>query len=281
MSDEAGKAETPEQGGAEISLADYRAGDEEAIAQVLESCQREGWGDATWWRWKHGHRPGFRDDEVLVARADGKAIGCFHGGVLELKLEAGLHVPVSFDGDFAVLPAYRGHDVAVRAHDLTDERLRARHVVFRGGFTSRELNERLYHRRFGYVFVPSVTTQFRRYLGPGPLAPRVKDLGARLLERPALRRALRHPLVVDLEIESFPPCHVVLAASGFRLERGAAESPNLRVRMPYGLLTRFAGGELPPPGVLFHAVGRGELAAKGLLRSAPRVLALALAVLRR
>ncbi len=265
----------------EIAFSSYRPGDDRAIVAVLNACQEGAWGDEALWRWKHRERPGFNPADVVVARKGGEVVGCFHGAVLELKLEEGFTVPMSYDGDFAVIPAYRGRDLAVRAHDRSGAELRARHVVFRGGFTSRELNAKLYHRRFGYVFVPGVTTQFRKYLGPGPLVPRVADLGERLLSRPALRRALSRPLTVDLVIAGFPACHVVLTAAGFRLERGPAVRADLRARMSYLLLTSFAGGEAPGPGTLLHAIGRGELRIGGLVRSAPRLFALALALLRR
>ena len=47
---------------------------------------------------------------------------------------------------------------------VTEERLLARGVTLRGGFTSRELNDRFYNKQFGYLFVPSVTRQYRRIL---------------------------------------------------------------------------------------------------------------------
>lgn len=266
---------------AEFELAPYRAGDETALVGILNACRRGAWGDAAFWRWKHGGRPGFCPADVLVARTAGEIAGCFHGAVLDFKIEEGLSVPMSFDGDFAARPVHDGPAAAARAHDLSHAELSARGVVLRGGFTTREENARFFHPRFGYTLAPEVTIQFRRYLGPGALAPRVTELGTRLLARPALRRALRCPLVIDLAIAGFPPCHAVLAAGGFRLERGAAAGADLRARLSYLLLTEFAGRELPRLGVVFHAMGRGELAVEGFLRAAPRLAALALAYLRR
>ena len=263
-----------------FELATYQAGDEIALAGVLNSCRSGSWGDPAYWRWKHGGRPGFRPADVLVARAGGEIAGCFHGAVFDFKIEEGLAVSMSFDGDFAALAALDGAAVAARAHDATQAELAARGVVLRGGFTTRAENASFFHPRFGYTLAPEVTIQFRKYLGPGALAPRVAELGAQLLARPAVRRALRRPLVIDLTIAGFPPCHAVLAAAGFRLERGAAAAADLRVRLSYLLLTAFAGRDFPHWGVFLHAMGRGELAVSGLWRSAPRLAALAMASLR-
>jgi hypothetical protein len=265
-----------------IEFGDYRAGDEGLLVGVLNACQPGEWGDEASWAWKYRDRPGFIADDVVAARSGGKVVGCFHGAVLPLKLEEGLVVPMSFDGDYAVLPEHRGRDIPLAAHDLIDERLRARHVVFRGGFTSRELKERFYHRYFGYVFAPVVTTQYRKYLGPGPLAPRVAALGERLLDRPPVRRALERGLVIDLEIPGFAASNLELSAAGFRLAHGAAAAADLRARIPYWLLTSFAsGGERPRPGAILRALCGGRIRAHGLFRSAPRLIALGLALLRR
>jgi hypothetical protein len=193
---------------------------------------------------------------------------------------------MSFDGDYAVLPEFRKQDIAIQAHDLTDQRLRVRKVVFRGGFTSRELNERLYHRRFGHVFVPGVTTQYRKILGPGPLAPRVKALGESLGARPAVRRALSQPLEVAIAIPDFPPCYVVLEAHGFRLERGFASGasdgqPDAWLRLPYSLLAALGNGGRPALGPLFRALLTGRLSFRARPSAWPRFLGLALALLRR
>jgi len=265
----------------EAELRDHRPGDEPVIVALLDAVQRGDWGDEALWRWRHAARPGFRSDEVVLATVGDAVVGSFHGAVLPLKLEDGLVVPMSFDGDYAVLPEHRKRDIAVQAHDLTDDRLRARHVVFRGGFTSRELNERLYHRRFGYVFVPGVTTQYRKILGPGPLAPRVVALGESVCMRTAVRRALARPLVMALEIPDFPACHMVLAADGFRLERGMAPAPDVKLRVPYQLLASVGGGGMPPMGALARALVRRQLWVSARPGAWSRVFALGLALLRR
>jgi len=272
-----GRADPP---AGEVRLRDHRPGDEPVIAALLDTVQRGAWGDEALWRWRHAARPGFRSEEVVLAMVGDTVVGSFHGAVLPLKLEDGLVVPMSFDGDYAVLPEHRKRDIPVQAHDLTDERLRARQVIFRGGFTSRELNERLYHRRFGYVFVPGVTTQYRKILGPGPLAPRVAALGESVCMRTAVRQALARPMVVSLAIPDFPACHLVLASQGFRLERGPAPAPDVKLRLPYSLLASLGGG-MPPFGVLARAFLKGQLSVSVRPTAWSRVLVLALALFRR
>jgi hypothetical protein len=274
----AGAAREP---AAPFEIASYRPGEESALAGVLGAGRDGDWGDAAYWRWKHADRPGFRAADVLVARrAGGEIGGCFHGAVVDFKIEEGLAVPMSFDSDFAALTGLDGAAVADRVHDTSSAALAARSVVLRGGFTTREENARFYGPRFGYTLAPEVTIQFRKYLGPGALAPRVAELGTRLLARPPVCRALRRPLVIDLVIAGFPPCHAVLAADGFRLEPGVAAAADLRARLAYPLLTEFAGRSWPPWGALLHAMGRGDLAVSGLLKATPRLAALAVACLR-
>jgi hypothetical protein len=248
---------------------------------VLNACQAHGWGDEDTWRWKYAARPGFRPEEVVAVHADGRMAACLHSAVLPVKIEEGVEILLAFDGDFAVLPGFRGQGLLFDAYDVTDRRLLARHVSLRGGFTSSELNARFYLKHFGLVFIPSVTTLFRKHLGLGPLRPRVQALGGALLERPRFRAALaRRPLTVGLRVEGLPDGHLVLGADGFRLEQGAIRTPDLSVRVPYALLAALAG---PPRSLLKVALVsllRGQLRIHGFLRHAPRLLGLLAVVLR-
>ena len=256
----------------DFELRAYRDGDEDSILAVLEQCHADGWGDVAMWHWKHRQRPGFRAEDVRLAVVDGETVGCFHFSLMPVRLEDGLEVLVSVDGDFGVVPERRRAGIPLALIDLTDPQLRERGAVLRGGFTSEELNDRFYNRNFGQVFIPSVTTQFRKILGPGPLMPRVAALGERLLERPRVRAALRRPMTVQLVIDGFPDCHLILAESGFRLERGTAARSDWRLRLPYSVLTKLADG----PDVFLKAVHGGFWAGKvrlgGWLRGVPASL---------
>jgi len=260
----------------DYALRAYRDGDEAAIVEVLRRCHAHGWGDVAAWRWKHRNRPGFQPGDVRIAEAGGDAIACFHFALLPIKLEDGIEVMVSVDGDFAVLHEHRRAGIPLRLIDATDPELRARGAVLRGGFTSEELNERFYNRRFGQVFVPAVTTQYRKILGPGPLVPRVAALGERLLTRRRLRAALGRPIVVALDIVGFPACHLVLASTGFTLARGRAARSDWRLRLPYETLTTLADD----PGTFARRVASGLLTGRvrigGWLRGLPRLAGAAL-----
>jgi predicted N-acetyltransferase YhbS len=257
-----------------------RPDDVPAIVKVLNACQKDGWGDEALWRWKHRDRPGFHPEDVYVACVDGKVIGCAHWSVFPVEIEDGLIVPMSFDGDFAVLPEYRGLDAPFRAYLAGEPNLRERGALLRGGFTSPALNEKFYRTRFGYEFAASVTSQYRRFLGPGPLAERIAALGDRLLARPGVRRALAQPLSVELAIERFPVCWLELSAVGFCLMTGFAPRAQLHLQLPYTILTLFAGGGWPGTGTLMRALLGCRMHVTELVREAPRLLALVSGVVR-
>jgi hypothetical protein len=225
-----------------VEFRPYASGDEAGITRVLHRAHTAGWqGDAGHWMWKHAERPGFKPDEVTVAYVDGQMAACFHTATLPIRLEEGLIVPICIEGDFAVLPEFRGEGLPLPAHDRSSERLLAAGVILRGGFTSLELNERFYHRQFGYIFAPTVSADFKKILGLRPLQEKVAELGPRLLT-PRARRALAgERLLVDLTIDQFPPCYLEITAEAIALHKGSAPStpPPLRVRVPYRLLVAY------------------------------------------
>ena len=268
---------TPEKTGenAKVELRDYAMGDEDRIVQILSACHAQGWQDEDHWRWKHLNRPGFSQQQVVIACVDGKMAGCFHGAILPLRLEAGLEVPMCFDGDFAVLAEYRGREIPIQAHDLTDRRLLQRGALLRGGFASRELNERFYHKNFGHIFVPMVISRFKKIIGIRPLQRKVEALGTKFLRRSWLHRALkRQPWVVDLQIENFPPCHIEFTERSFSLREGASQQHDFWIQIPYGLLVALNKGLGPSvKSALLNFIG-GRLRIRGLLRKGPDLLAL-------
>ena len=216
----------------------YAPGDENEILELLR-------GSLDWtelgtpdWLWKHARRPGFRpEDVVVVLSSNDELIACFHSAVLPLSLGKGLVARVSLDGDFVVAPAHRGSDIPTPALEQSNDRLLREGVVLRGGFTTEELNRRFYRRRYGYVFVPSASTSYKRPLTIDALRPALLKLGARLLEGQAFASALRTaPFVVNCRITSLPPCHVELRDDGFFLHEGFDPHAAMRVSAPYRLI---------------------------------------------
>jgi hypothetical protein len=252
-----------------VELRSYEPGDEAAISAILNACHVTGWGNESFWRWKHAQRPNFSADDVILTVIDGRIAGCFHGAILPVQLEEGLEVPMCFEGDFAVLPEYRKAGLPLLAHDLADRRLLDAGVVLRGGFTSHELNEKFYHRRFGYVFVPTVTTGFRKILGLGPLQEKVARLNDRLLRSGTLGRLLRGiQLTIDLTIDQFPPSHLEISEHRVALHSGCAAIPHMKVLVPYSLLVASRRGLRTLVPAVLSGVIRGRVRLRGLLRNA-------------
>ena len=244
----------------------YQGEDETRIAAVLNACYAKGWGNESFWRWKHSLRPDFSPDDVTVSVVDGEIVGCFHGAILPVRLEDGLDVPMCVEGDFAVRPEYRKMGLPLEAHDLADKRLLEAGVILRGGFTSQELNERFYHRQFGYIFAPTETVRFVKILGLDPLQEKVTELSERLLNSGILSEVFRGiHLIIDVAFDQLPPAHLEMSEKSLVLVPGVAQAPHMQVRIPYGLLARVRRG----PFSLFLALLRGMLSGrvrvKGLL----------------
>ena len=260
----------------------YQGGDETRIAAILAACLARGWGNESLWRWKHSLRPGFSPDDVTVSVIEGEIVGCFHGAILPVRLEDGLDVPMCVEGDFAVLPEYRKMGIPLEAHDLADKRLLEAGVILRGGFTSQALNERFYHRQFGYIFAPTETVRFVKILGLDPLQEKVRELSERLLNSGILSELFKGiHLIIDVALDQLPPAHLEMSEKSLALVPGVAQTPHMQVRISSGLLARARRG----PFSLFLAVLRGmpsgSVRVKGLLRNLPPLCRLIVRLVRR
>lgn len=244
----------------------YQGEDETRIAAVLSACHANGWENESFWRWKHLFRPDFSPDDVTVSVVDGEIVGCFHGAILPVRLEDGLDVPMCVEGDFAVLPEYRKMGLPLEAHDFADKRLLEAGVILRGGFTSQGLNERFYHRQFGYIFAPTETVAFVKILGLDLLQDKVAQLSEWWLRNGLLGEVFKGiHLTVDIAIDQLPPAYLEMSEKSLALVPGVAQTPHMQVRIPSGLLARVRRG----PFSLFLALLRGMLSGrvrvKGLL----------------
>jgi len=221
----------------------YAPGDESEITSMLNASFADKWGSQELWRWKHSGRPGFEPEDVMVISIQGRMGASFHSAILPIRLEEGLEVPMCVEGDFAILQEFRSMGLALPAHDLASRRLLASGVILRGGFTSLELNAKFYHRQFGYIFAPTISTDFRKILGLGPLEDKVRRLGDRLLGVRRIRNALRgEAFCVDLTIDGLPPCHLEVTDQAVTLRPGCALRPDVHLTFPYLLLAAARSG---------------------------------------
>jgi len=244
----------------------YQGGDETRIAAILNACHAKAWGNESFWRWKHSLQPDFSPEDVTVSLVDGEIVGCFHGAILPVRLEDGLDVPMCVEGDFAVLPEYRKMGLPLEAHDLADKRLLEAGVILRGGFTSQALNERFYHRQFGYIFAPTETVRFVKILGLDPLLEKVTQLSERLLKNGILSEVFKGiHLIVDVVFDQLPPAHLEMSEKSLVLVPGVAQAPHMRVRIPYGLLVHARHGLFTLFLALLRGMLSGRVQVKGLL----------------
>lgn len=258
----------------------WRPGDEEAICRVISTCYSEEWepGSVSHWRWKHLRRPGFTAEDVLVALSGKQVVGCFHGWLLPFRLEEDLSVPVSFNGDWALLPEFRGGALTTLAWDRAGKRQREKGALLRVGFATPEVNESVYRRRFGSVFVPASTIRYRKPIGLEPLREKLREFGTRALGRPRISNILGlRPWTVDFNLDRLPPFHVIFDPIGFHLKEGAAAEPDLQVEGPSFLLARVPDGAGRLLAGAFGQLLRGRLRVRGILRSGRVLVPLLLA----
>ncbi|MFI5305334.1 MAG: GNAT family N-acetyltransferase [Nitrospiria bacterium] len=256
-----------------LQIGDYSPGDESRIVQILNTFFG-GRGNEDYWRWKYLKRHGFNSQDVVTARVDGKIVGCLHSRVMAIRIEPGLDVLMSFDGDFAVLPEYRGANIGIQVHDRNDQRLVDRGVLLRGGFATPDIHRRFYNKRFGHVFVPTSTSYFRKILSLNPLERKVEMIGTNLLSRSWLRRTLkRYPLKVDFNIDNLPPFHIEFTESCFHFCKGSAPVPDLVINAPYSIIVFLEKG----PGQFLNwtviNLLKRRLHIRGLFRKGPNLLA--------
>jgi hypothetical protein len=257
-------------------------GDEAQVLELLRGSLDWDDADVTDWRWKHADRPGFSAEDVVVALdTAGEIVACFHSAIVSLHLGDGLVTRVSLDGDFVVHQDHRGSNIPTPALQLNDERFLREQVTLRGGFTTEELNRRFYNKRYGYVFVPPSSTNFKRPLTVQALRPAVDKLGVRYLQGRALSaRLATSPLRVNCRISGLAVCHVELRTDGFVLYEGPTTTAQLSLTVPYRViaaravsLPRYARNTLSD-------LVLGRIRVAGLWKHRRRVAGLAAAVVR-
>ncbi len=256
-----------------LSLQNYTSELQPRILSLLRASFGEKWGDDAFWRWKHSARPGFSPCDVAVAVDAEATIACFHLVRRSLRLGPGLEIPSSIEGDFAIAQEARGTGLLQRAYVHVAQGLVSQSVVLRGGFSSPELIERVYKRRFGHRVMPTVTAQYRKILSDRALAAKLEHFGEAARSRPWLQRLLkRQPLTIRMEVGSFQPCDLVLTHDSCTCSMQLAQHPDLSVRIPYVLLAALRTRSLQGMLMSFRAFVSGQVRVAGIARILARYL---------
>jgi hypothetical protein len=247
-------------------MRDYAADLEPHILNILHASFGAKWGDAEYWRWKHATRPGFSPSDVVVCAAADKPIACFHLAVRTMRLAPGLDVCCSIEGDFAIEPEARGTGIPQKAYRYVSPRLVSRAVLVRAGFSSRDLYEHVYKPKFGHRMPPTVTAQYRKILSDRALHAKLQEFGNAFRVRPWGQRLLRLPLTVRMEVEGFQPCDLVLTETAASCAPAGMDRPDLKVKMPYILLTAARMSPFQAVGAVLKATFSGRVRSAGLTR---------------
>jgi hypothetical protein len=245
---------------------------EPEVLAILHTAFGASWGDLAHWRWKHLQRPGFSVHDVRVYRSAGRAIGCWHMASRVVRLGAGLEIPASVEGDYAMHPDWRGVGMGRDPASLRQVRaLAERGIVVRLGFTSPPLFERVYRPKLGYRRIPVTTAAYRKLLSDRALCERLQRAGEQLRSRPFIAKLLRAgPLTIALEVHGFGRCILVMEAATTRCTPAGEPQPtDLEIRLPLAILNTRTPAAAAQAGC--GAALRGELRVRHALRFARRV----------
>ncbi len=254
-------------------IRDYAVDLQPHIVDILQTGFGAKWGDTGYWRWKHSDRPGFSPADVVVCSALDKPIACFHLAVRTMRLAPGLDIRYSVEGDFAIRPDARGTGIPQKAYRYVAPRLVSRSVVVRVGFSSRELYQRVYKPTFGHAMLPAVTAQYRKILSDGALRTKLQNFGNALRGRSWWQRLLRgQPLTIRMEVGGFQPCDLVLDAHSSTCAASGTSRADVKIKMPYVLLTAPRMGILRMMLTATKAILRGQVRTSGLTRLLFRAL---------
>lgn len=255
-------------------VSDYEPGMEAGIVGVLQDCFEGDWGSVDLWRWKHTHRLGFDPRQIKIFFDDSRPVACFHSAIFAIQLARGLDLPCSLEGDYAVLPQFRGYGLLERAYDQMGDCLAAGGAVLRIGFTSGELQRRVYHKKFGHTFVPTTTAQYRRILSTTLLCEKLQGSADQLRTRAFMQRILRRgELHIELRVTGFEPCHLTLASNAATCTTTSAGLPDLRIAIPYNLLTCTRNGVAAACQAYLSALLCGQVRVSRLFRFIRRLMA--------
>jgi hypothetical protein len=249
----------------DVQLVDHQSGSDQTYLAILHKCFGPHWGDQEHWRNKHVRRPGFDSRDAKQFRVNDVPAACFHSSVLALTLEQGLTIPVSFEGDYAVVPEFRRKGMVEDAHQVMGQQLYERGAVLRCGFTSGDLHARVYSKKFCHVFVPTVTTTYRKILSTSLLADKLLAYVDSFRTHRIVQRVVRDkPLIMALRISGYDPCVITLTPQSATLMPLFTGRPDIDITLPYKLLAAAKLGLKPMILVSIKALLSRELRANRL-----------------
>jgi hypothetical protein len=257
----------------ELRMSIYSAGVEQECLAILHECFGPDWGDIEHWRNKHTRRPHFDPRDVCLFTAGGTPAACFHLRLMDFTLEPGLVVKVGLGGDFAVRPQFRRRGLVEEAQRHFTRYFYEQGAAIHAGFTSGELHARVYRRKFGDIFVPTVTTGYRKVLDSASLAEKLRTFADTLRTRSIVRRSLRRgPLDVAIAVPGYDTCRVELTNESARLVDGAARAPDVRLTIPYAVLAAVRQGGSRRVRVLLKSILAGKVRIHGMLHILGRLI---------
>jgi GNAT superfamily N-acetyltransferase len=245
-------------------IRSYSAGDEFEIVALLNRVFPGGWGDVDRWRARHSERPGFNPADIYLAVWEDRIVACLHTAVFPTSLGPGLTVPMAVDGDLAIEPEFRSRGVAERLYAESTERLAARNVVLRTGYSESSTRVHYYCRVLGYVTGFDATTAWNKQLD----ASVVRDRLLRLFRSSPDAVDPGHGPIVEIAITGLDPIRLRLGSGAVALSR--SDRADLILSADQRLLSLFArnGGGLK--GVV-ELLKRRAIHVRGLLSGGFRV----------
>jgi hypothetical protein len=257
----------------ELSLSVYSPGIDRECLAILHECFGPAWGDLERWRNKHARRPDFDGRDVYLFSVADTPAACFHLRFMDLTLEPDLVVKIGLGGDFAVRPQFRRRGLVEEAQRHFTRYFYEQGAAIRAGFTSGELHARVYRKKFGDIFVPTVTTGYRKLLDSGWLAEKLRAYAEALRTRFVMRRALRRgPLDIAITVPGYETCRLELTKNSVQLVDGASRVADMQLTIPYDVLAAVRQRGPRKVRVLFTNILAGKLRIRGMMRFLTRLI---------
>jgi len=130
----------------------YREGDEEEIVEMhpsLRAIDRDRELGIEYWTWRNKLSPYFDPSLILVAEENGKAIGCGHAHVRNLRISRSLTIKATQPADLFVRPEHRRRGIATELTRVARKNLREKGAIVLFGVTSPLTYSQFYSKREG------------------------------------------------------------------------------------------------------------------------------------